>query len=105
MQVDKFGMTVLVDRETGQDHRCTAVSAREILRNASPASDKDPRYVVKPDWDGVLAKDAKVVKAEARKAAEEAAKAEAERKAAEEAAALQAKVDAEIEKRKRAGKL
>jgi hypothetical protein len=101
MQVDKFGMTVLVDRETGQDHVCTAVSAREILRTASPASDKDPRYVVKADWDGLLAKDAKVAK----KAAEEAAKAEAERKAAEEKARRDAEIEAEIEKRKRSGKL
>lgn len=105
MEVDKFGNARLIDRDTGKPHVCSAVTAREILLLADPAVDGDPRYVLEANWDGVLSKDGVKVKEAARKAAEAEAKAAKEAEAAEAKAKLDAAVDAEIARRKKAGAL
>ena len=103
MQVDKFGNARLIDRETGKPHVCCAASAREILQVASLADDGAPRYVLEADYDGLSIADSKAAKAESAKAAAAEAKAAKEAADAEAKAKLDAAVDAEIARRKKAG--
>jgi hypothetical protein len=103
MQVDKFGNARLIDRETGKPHVCCAASAREILQVASHADDGAPRYVLEADYDGLSIADSKAAKAEEAKAAAAEAKAAKEAADAEAKAKLDAAVDAEIARRKKAG--
>lgn len=56
MSPDPQGNVTLVDRDTGKDHVAPAVSAREILEKATPAVDGAPRYVLKENHDGKVAK-------------------------------------------------
>lgn len=56
MTPDAQGNVKLVDRDTGKDHVCTGVTAREILLVATPAVDGAPRYIDKDLWDGKVAK-------------------------------------------------
>ena len=105
MQVDKYGNTRLIDRDTGKPHVCSAVSAREILLLADPAEDGDPRYVREDMWDGVLSADGAKVKAAAAKVAAAEAKAKAEAEVEAERQKIKAMVDAEIERQVKAGSL
>ncbi len=105
MQVDKYGNARLIDRETGKPHVCCAASAREILQVATLADDGAPRYVCEADYDGLSVADSKAAKAEVAKAAAAEAKAAKEAAEAEAKAKLDAAVDAEIVRRKKAGAL
>ena len=105
MEVDKFGNARLIDRETGKPHVCCAASAREILQVASLADDGAPRYVLEANYDGLSIAESKAAKAEADKVARAAAKEKADAEAAEAKAKLDAAVDAEIARRKKAGAL
>lgn len=105
MDVDKYGNARLIDRETGNVHVCSAVSAREILTLADPAADGDPRYVLEANWNKLSVADSKKAKDDAAKVAAAEAKAAKEAADAEAKARLDAAVDAEIARRKKAGAL
>lgn len=82
MTPDVHGNVTLVDRDSGKDHVAPAISCREILEKASPAVDGSPRYVLKENYDGKVAKPAKGKAAKdepvpPEKTAEELAEAEA----------------------------